>query len=208
MILIGQYDSPFVRRVGIAMRLYGIDFEHRPWSSFGEADKIRTFNPLTRVPTLVLDNGDVLVESHAMLDYLDSKVAPSLRMFPVGEPERYRAIKVSMLATGIGDKVVALFYELRLHEHRSQLWIDRCRAQISGALGELEADRAGRRSAYWFGDLIGHGDIAVACVLRLLGEAHPGLVDMREYPALERHCRQLEAMPAFGEIAQAFIAPA
>ena len=40
MFLIGQYDSPFVRRVAIAMRLYGIAFEHRPWSTFGDADKI------------------------------------------------------------------------------------------------------------------------------------------------------------------------
>src|SRR5262245_56505706 len=68
MILIGQYDSPFVRRVGIALTLYGIPFEHKPWSTFGEADKIRPYNPLTRVPTLVLDDGDVLVDSAAIID--------------------------------------------------------------------------------------------------------------------------------------------
>ena len=72
MILIGQYDSPFVRRVGIALTLYGIPFEHRPWSVSGETDLIRPYNPLTRVPTLVLDNGEVLIESHSILDYLDS----------------------------------------------------------------------------------------------------------------------------------------
>ena len=54
MILIGQYDSPFVRRVGIALRLYGMPFEHRPWSTFGDADWIAPINPLRRVPTLVL----------------------------------------------------------------------------------------------------------------------------------------------------------
>ena len=54
MILIGQYDSPFVRRVAIAMRLYGLAYEHRPWSTFGDADKLAAFNPLRRVPTLVL----------------------------------------------------------------------------------------------------------------------------------------------------------
>ena len=59
MILIGQYDSPFVRRVGIALRLYGMAFEHRPWSVFGDADKIRVLNPLVRVPTLVLEDGEV-----------------------------------------------------------------------------------------------------------------------------------------------------
>jgi glutathione S-transferase len=71
MILIGQYDSPFVRRVAIAMRLYGLGFEHRSWSTFGEGDEIAAFNPLRRVPTLVLDDGEALIESTAILDYLD-----------------------------------------------------------------------------------------------------------------------------------------
>lgn len=60
MFLIGQYHSPFVRRVAIALRLYGLSFEHRPWSAFGDADRIAPFNPLRRVPTLVLDGGEVL----------------------------------------------------------------------------------------------------------------------------------------------------
>ncbi len=56
MILIGQYDSPFVRRVGIAMTLYEMSFKHKPWSTFGDAAKVRAYNPLGRVPTLVLDD--------------------------------------------------------------------------------------------------------------------------------------------------------
>ena len=63
MFLIGQYDSPFVRRVAIALRLYDLPFEHRPWSTFGDADKIAPYNPLRRVPTLVLDSGEALIES-------------------------------------------------------------------------------------------------------------------------------------------------
>ena len=47
----------------MALRLYGLPFEHRPWSTFGDADKIAPFNPLRRVPTLVLDGGEVLIES-------------------------------------------------------------------------------------------------------------------------------------------------
>ena len=82
MILIGQYDFPFVRRVGIALTLYGLPFEHRPWSVFGDADKIRAYNPLVRVPTLVLDDGEVLIESHIILDYLDSLVPADQAMFP------------------------------------------------------------------------------------------------------------------------------
>jgi glutathione S-transferase len=80
MILIGQYDSPFVRRVAIALRLYGLPFEHRPWSTFGDADKIAPFNPLRRVPTLVLDDGEALIESMAILDYLDELVGPDKAM--------------------------------------------------------------------------------------------------------------------------------
>ena len=82
MILIGQYDSPFVRRVGIAMRLYGIPFEHRPWSTFGDGDKVATFNPLRRVPTLVLDDGEVLIESGAILDHLDETIGPERALIP------------------------------------------------------------------------------------------------------------------------------
>ncbi len=80
MILIGQYDSPFVRRVAIALHVYGIGYEHRPWSTFGEADKIAPYNPLRRVPTLVLDDGETLIESGAILDYLDECVGPARAM--------------------------------------------------------------------------------------------------------------------------------
>lgn len=207
MILIGQYDSPFVRRVGIALTLYGIAFEHRPWSTFGEADKLRPFNPLTRVPTLVLDDGDVLIESHAILDYLDGLVGPQRAMFPVTEPDRHRAIKVASLATGFADKAVSMFYEKRLHSEVSDAWVARCRTQIEATLAVLEGDRASRTSRYWMGDAIGHADIAVACALRFLTEAHPGLVDMARYPSLSRHAAALEAMPAFGAIKQVFIPP-
>lgn len=89
VILIGQYDSPFVRRVGIALTLYELPFEHRPWSVFSDAEKIWPYNPLLRVPTLVLDNGEALIESHAILDYIDSLVPEDRVMFPKTEPARH-----------------------------------------------------------------------------------------------------------------------
>ena len=48
MILIGQYDSSFVRRVGIALRIYELAFEHRPWSVFSDRERVQAFNPLMR----------------------------------------------------------------------------------------------------------------------------------------------------------------
>ena len=208
MILIGQYDSPFVRRVGIALTLYGLPFEHKPWSTFGDAEKIRPYNPLTRVPTLVLDDGEVLIESHSILDYLDTLVPAERRMFPVAEPARRHTLKIAALATGMSEKAVSLFYEKLLHSQASDVWISRCRNQISGVLAALEQDRAGRTSDYWFGDRIGHADIAVAMPLRFIPEAHPGVVAMTDYPALSAHAKRCEALPVFQAIAQKFIPPA
>jgi len=207
MILIGQYDSPFVRRVGIALTLYDLPFSHRPWSTFGDADKLRPYNPLTRVPTLVLDTGEALIESHAILDYLDSLVPAERALFPRAEPARHQALKVASLATGLGDKAVSLFYEKRMHKKVSEAWVKRCRAQIAAVLTVLEADRASRATDYWFGDRIGHADIVVATVLRFVAEAHPGLISLADFPGLNAHAARLEALPVFQAIKQVFIPP-
>ena len=210
MMLIGQYDSPFVRRVGIALTLYALPFEHRPWSVFGDAEKVQKFNPLIRVPTLVLDNGEVLIESHSILDYLDSLAPAGQALFPAAEPARHQALKVAALATGLAEKAVSLFYERRLHTEVSDVWVRRCGAQIRTVLAVLEADRTNRggASGYWFGDNIGHADIAVAVALRFLTEAHGGLVAIADFPALEAHAVGLEALPVFQAIQQPFIPPA
>src|SRR3989442_10878183 len=116
MILIGQYDSPFVRRVAIAMRLYGLPFEHRPWSTFGDADKIAPFNPLRRVPTLVLDDGEALIESAMILDHLDDVVGPDKAMIARSGETRRRHLQICALAVGLGDKGVSPLYERGVRE--------------------------------------------------------------------------------------------
>lgn len=207
MILIGQYDSSYVRRVGIALKLYGLPFEHRPWSVFSEGVRVQAANPLMRVPTLVLDDGDVVADSHSILDYLDGLVPPESRLLPQAEPERRQALKVMTFATGFADKGVSLFYELHLHEAPSTYFVERCRAQILTVLAALDAERTARPGEHWFGRLT-HADIAVACAWRHVSEAHPGLVDPARYPALAAHCAGMEALPVFQEISQPFIAPA
>ena len=208
MILIGQYDSPFVRRTGIALTLYGLAFEHRPWSVFGDAGKIRPLNPLLRVPTLVLDDGTVLADSHLILDCLDQLVGPERALVPATGPARYHALRIAGLATGIADKAVSLFYEKRLHDTASEVWVARCQEQIFGALALLERERNALLTPYWFGAVPGHADIAVACALRFLTEAHPGLIRLADTPALAAHCARMEALPVFKAISQPFIPPA
>ncbi len=205
MILIGQFDSPFVRRVAISMRVMGVAFEHYPWSVFGDAEKIARYNPLMRVPTVVLEGGEVLIESAAILDALEDIAETDAPMMPPDAGDRRKALKVCSLATGIADKAVSLVYETVIHNRATPAWVERCLSQIAGALGQLEASRAAHNSEWWFGPSIGYADVTVACVLRFLGDAHPGMFDLAEgWPLLAAHAARCEAMPVFQEIQQPF----
>ncbi len=204
MILIGQYDSIFVRRVGIAMHLYGMTYEHRPWSAFGDGDRLAVLNPVRRVPTLVLDDGEVLVESGAILDYLDETVGRDRALIADSGERRRRHLLICALGSGLADKAVALIYERVMHEAASAAWTERCRTQIGDVLDVLNADCP---PEYWFGARVGHPDIMVACALRFLRDAHPGLFDAALWPALAAHAARCEALPAFQAVSQPFVPP-
>jgi glutathione S-transferase len=205
VFLIGQFDSPFVRRVAIALELYGFAYRHEPWSTWGDADKIARYNPLRRVPTLVLDDGESLLESQAILDALDERIGRERALIPGAGPLRRAHLRVTALATGLADKAVSLFYERLLHPETSEKWVERCRSQIGGVLATLESERAGRETTHWFGSTLSHADIAVACALRFMQEAHPGAFDLGQSPSLAAHAARCEALPVFRKIAQPFI---
>jgi glutathione S-transferase len=198
MLLIGQFDSPFVRRVAVALHHYGIDYEHRPWSVWKEAEEIATYNPLRRVPVLVLDTGEVLLESAAILDALDDMVPRERRLIGPSGSHRRATLRVCALATGLADKAVSLLYEhvLRKEAERSPVWVDRCIAQIEQTLDLLEGERAAQGGEFWFGDL-SHADIAVACAIRFLREAHPREWSTRLRPALASLSDRCEGLASF-----------
>jgi glutathione S-transferase len=208
MILIGHYDSPFVRRVAIALRLYEMPFEQRAWSVFGDADKIAAFNPLKRVPTFVLDDGEVLIESAAILDALDQIAGEERALMPTRGALRRRILKVCGLGAGMADKAVSLVYERVLHERATPTWVDRCRGQMSGVLDALEAERAGGAGPWWFGDALTHADIMIGCALRFVSEAHPEVFDLAAWPALAAHAAACEATAAFQAFQQPFFVSA
>jgi glutathione S-transferase len=208
MILIGQYDSPFVRRVAIAMRLYGLSFQHERWSVFGDGDAIAVHNPLRRVPTLICDDGVAIHDSHLILDWLDQRVPPEQALAPVSGDARRTILRVAGFACGVADKAVSLFYELRLHEATSALWVERCRAQIVETLGLLEHESAALTTPFWAGAAPGHADIAIACMIRFVSEAHHGLFDAAACPALAALAARCEAMDVFAQICQPFNPPA
>jgi glutathione S-transferase len=197
MLLIGQYDSPFVRRVAIALHHYGMPYDHRPWSVWGQSDEIAKYNPLRRVPVLAID-GEALIESAAILDALDDMVPDERRLIARSGVDRRLTLRACALATGLADKAVSLLYErvLRQEDRRNETWINRCVTQIGQTLHVLEAERRAGGREFWFGPL-SHADIALACTLRFLGEAHPELLPAGSHPVLLAHAERCEAMPLF-----------
>ncbi|HTV23855.1 MAG TPA: glutathione S-transferase family protein [Polyangiaceae bacterium] len=204
LTLIGQYDSPFVRRVGVALVHYGLGYDHWPWSVWADQDQLARFSPLRRVPVLLWEDGSVLLESFAILDALDDRVGAERALLPRSGPERRHGLRVAALATGLADKAVSLLYEhvLRRPEAQSPVWAERCAAQIHETLAVLEGERARSSTTFWLGEALTHADIAVACALRFTREAHPELFEAAIGPALEAHARLCETLPVFHSVVQ------
>ncbi|MFT4198060.1 MAG: glutathione S-transferase family protein [Pseudoxanthomonas sp.] len=208
MILIGMFDSPFVRRVAVSMHVLGVAFEHRDWSTGRDAALIRRYNPLGRVPTLVLDDGEVLFESAAVLDHLDQQAGPERALLPPGGRARRDALTLAALATGVADKTVAMVYErvYRPEDKRHAPWLARCRAQVEGALAALEAQCAARAGHDWLvGERMTQADITLACCCTFAAEAVP--FDLSPWPALQARVARYEALPALQRFHVAFDAP-
>ena len=203
MLLIGQYDSPFVRRVAITLGFYGLAFEHAPWSTFGDADRIAPFNPLRRVPTLVLDDETVLIDSSAIIETLDDMVGPDRAFLARQGSDRRALLRWCAFAAGVADKGVSLVYEGAFREGLP-LWVTRCRAQVSDTLDLLEAERAACTGPWLFGEEISHADILLATMFRFISEALPGQFEMAGWHALTRHSVRCEALPEFAAAYQPY----
>lgn len=208
MILIGMFDSPFVRRVAVSMKLLDIPFEHRNWSVGKDQAEIRKYNPLGRVPTLVLDDGETLVESSAILDYLDERVGPDRALLPVRGEARRRALKLMVVASGAAEKGVAQVYErvFRPAEKQHVPWVERCSEQMHGAFAELDRSCQSVGEKQWLiGPRMLQPDITVAAAFTFASEA-VGFAKSR-YPALAAHVARCEALPAFQETHIPFFTP-
>src|SRR5262249_57687851 len=128
MILVGQYDSPLVRRVAVSLRVLGFSYEHDTRSVFADFDAMRKINPLGRIPALVLDGGETLIDSTAILDWLDQEVGPARALVPASGAARRRALRLVALGTGAVDKVGAAAYErlIRPADYPWPEWIAPC----------------------------------------------------------------------------------
>ena len=213
MILIGMFDSPFVRRVAVSMNVLGMKFEHRNWSVGKDFESIRQYNPLGRVPTLVPNDGEALLESSAILDFLDES-AGERALLPRSGIERREALRILAIATGAAEKGVAQVYEtaFRTPQNRFAPWVDRCRTQTLAALAELERMAAIRmpaaRSGEWFmGARMMQPDITATCVFTFLIDAISIENIVVTYPVLAALAARCEALPQFRSVRAPWLPP-
>ena len=201
MKLFGSYRSPFVRRVAITMNVFGMPFEHMDVPVFDNPDAVNVHNPLTRVPTLVLDDGEVLIESYAMFDALDDMIGPEKALFPAGGAERRHVMRIAAAAVGTMDKTQWAAYESRFHpkEKVHQPWIDHNDNQVKGGLEFLNGLSVEVGDGEWIagGDSITQADISSVVAYTFAGLARPKMGVAEAYPALAAFAARMEATAPF-----------
>jgi glutathione S-transferase len=196
VILVGQYDSPFVRRVGVTLHLYGIPFTRNAISVFADADEMARINPLVRIPSIILDSGETLIDSAAILDTLDEMVGPSRALTPPSGPARRRVLQATAMAAGAMDKAGMWVYERHFHPpgQRSEKMLARYEAQMAGALSWLDAQT---RDGRLCGPALSQADISAASLVFYLKlRVMPAFPD-GSYRRLADLCNALEATDAF-----------
>lgn len=201
MQLIGMLDSPYVRRVAISLRLLGLSFEHRSVSVFRAFEEFRLINPVVKAPTLVCDDGTVLMDSTLILDYAEALASPRSLM-PRDLAARRASLRTLGLALAACDKSVQLIYEreLRPPEKRHEPWVARVTGQIDAAYGELESDFA-RRGPLGEAGRIDAAEVATAVAWHFTRCMLPGIVREAEHPRLQHLSAQAERLPAFAAAA-------
>jgi glutathione S-transferase len=209
LILIGMFDSPFVRRVAASLNELGIAFEHRDWSVGRDFERIRAYNPLGQVPTLIPADAVPIVDSGAILDYLDGEVEPARRLMPAGPAERRAAFALIALALGAADKCRTIVYEqaFRPAERRHPPWVERCDAQMHGALAALERECEARAHQRWLiAGRVQQPDLTLACAASFIADATP-LALAQRYPALAARVAHAERLPSLARTRAAWSAP-
>jgi glutathione S-transferase len=202
MQLIGMLDSPYVRRVAISMKLMGLPFEQRSVSVFRHFAQFSAINPLVKAPTLVCDDGEILMDSTLILDYLESLLPAARRLLPADGPARRDVLQRIGIALVACEKTVQHFYELNLRppEKVEHPWLERVAGQLHTAYDLLEPRVAAVNAgpASWFGGAhIGQDDVTIAVAWRFTAFNSPGLVDAARYPALAAFSARAERLAEF-----------
>jgi len=195
MQLVGRLLSPFVRRVAATLQVYGMVYESLPLSTISDGAAIKGYNPVGRVPSLILDGGEVLIDSSAIIDYLD-ELAGEAALIPRLGAERRQVMRAVQIALGAAEKAVATYYE----GHRRPdglVWAENLanlQAQAQGGFGALEAMLTG--DFLCLGRLT-QADITALASHDFVMKVTPTLLE-GQTPRLAALCARLNADPRIG----------
>ena len=198
MQLIGMLDCPYVRRTAISLQLLGIPFEHRSLSVFSTFDQFRQVNPVVKAPTLICDDGTVLMESTLILEYAERIAVPGKSRVPANIAQRMHGLRLTGLALAACEKSVQIIYErnLRPAEKLHAPWVERVTGQLFAAYDALEAE-LGRVPPAVERGTIDHAGVAVAVAWQFTQMMLPEVVDAARYPRLAKFSAQAEQLPEF-----------
>ncbi|WP_426127733.1 glutathione S-transferase family protein [Pseudomonas sp. DWP1b1] len=192
MKLIGMLDSPYVRRVAISLDLYGVDFVHEPLSVFRSFDAFAQINPVVKAPTLVLDDGTVLMDSSLILDYLETLAPANKKLLAQQPAARARDLHILGLALAACEKSMQIVYEhnLRPAEKLHAPWLDRVSGQLLAAYSLLEKQLPDS-------EVLTQASITAAVAWSFSQFTVASVVKVDAFPNLRRHAERLEQHPAF-----------
>ena len=191
-------DSPYVRRVAISLHCLDLPFEHRSISVFRAYDAFAAINPVVKAPSLVCDDGEVLMDSSLILDYAESIAPPGHSLWPAGRSARQHELRLVGLALAACEKMVQIVYEetLRPAERQHAPWLERVTKQLRLALGLLEAELAAAPLPVEDGRLTQAG-ITAAVAWEFCVSARPDRFELAAHPALATFAAAAERLPAF-----------
>jgi glutathione S-transferase len=198
MRLIGMLDSPYVRRVAISLRCMGLAFTHEPLSVFRHYDAFSAVNPVVKAPTLVTEDGTVLMDSTLILEYAERSVPPDRSLTPADLQAHAHAQRIIGLALAACEKTVQIVYELNLRpvEKQHQPWIERVRGQLLAAYRLLEAEM-GSGGTWLFGARPLQADISAAVAWGFTRSMLPDTLGEAAHPALSAFSQRAETLPEF-----------
>jgi len=197
MILTGQLDSPFVRRVAIALHIYRLQFEHNVISAYDDFDELLALNPLGKVPALQLDDGTVLADSTLILDYLDQLAGDGKSLWPASLDARAGVLAHVGVAMGLAEKAVEFRSETvrRPSDKIDQPRVERILAQINAALDWLEKHTP--NEGFICGADITHADIASTVAMTFIVNKNPEHLEGRDRDHMVAHAERCEALAPF-----------
>ena len=195
-VLTGKFLSPFVRRVAITLNYFDIEFDRQVLSAVNDVSEIEKSNPIGRVPALLLTDGSTLIDSAAILDYVDNLVGSERALIPAVGEARQRALFLLAIACGtIERSMVANAERRRPSEKQIEERLERLKKQTIQGIVALEKHLDTKE--WYLGGKISQPDITTAVGITFINHIFPDLLPIDQLPNLVRLTRKCEDMPAF-----------